>query len=127
MKPFDLEAAKRGEPVCTKTGGEVRIICFDSNIFNEYGTKTPIVSLVTNMSGQEVLWCFLNDASCALGQSPLFMAPKKVTKYVRVFSNEGVIEAELWDSEEQAARIDTDPSYFSYGKTLCIQKVEWEE
>lgn len=29
MKPFDLEAAKAGEPVCTREGRKARIICFD--------------------------------------------------------------------------------------------------
>lgn len=29
MKPFDLEAAKAGKPVCTRDGREARIVCFD--------------------------------------------------------------------------------------------------
>lgn len=29
MKPFNLEEAKAGKPVCTRTGHDVRIICFD--------------------------------------------------------------------------------------------------
>lgn len=29
MKPFDLEKAKAGHPVCTRDGRDVRIICFD--------------------------------------------------------------------------------------------------
>lgn len=40
MKPFDLEAAKRGEPVVTRDGRPVRIICFDAN------SDAPIVALV---------------------------------------------------------------------------------
>ncbi len=30
LKPFDLEAAKRGDPVCTRNGNKARIISFDS-------------------------------------------------------------------------------------------------
>ena len=30
LKPFDLQAAKSGKPVCTRDGRKVRIICFDS-------------------------------------------------------------------------------------------------
>lgn len=30
MKPFDLEAAKAGKPVCTRDGRKARIICFDA-------------------------------------------------------------------------------------------------
>ena len=29
LKPFDLEAAKAGKPVCTRDGHKARIICFD--------------------------------------------------------------------------------------------------
>ena len=29
LKPFDLEAAKAGKPVCTRDGRKARIICFD--------------------------------------------------------------------------------------------------
>jgi hypothetical protein len=30
IKPFDLEAAKNGAPVCTRDGRDVRIVCFDT-------------------------------------------------------------------------------------------------
>lgn len=29
LKPFDLEAAKQGKPVCTRDGRKARIVCFD--------------------------------------------------------------------------------------------------
>lgn len=29
MKPFNLEEAKAGKPVCNREGNDVRIICFD--------------------------------------------------------------------------------------------------
>lgn len=30
LKPFDLEAAKAGKPVCTRDGRKARIICFNA-------------------------------------------------------------------------------------------------
>ena len=33
LKPFDLEAAKAGKPVCTRDGRKARIICFDRKGF----------------------------------------------------------------------------------------------
>ena len=30
LKPFNLEAAKQGKPVCTRDGRKARIICFDA-------------------------------------------------------------------------------------------------
>lgn len=47
MKPFDLEAAKAGKPVCTRDGRKARIICFDRNW--EY----PIVALIECENGEE--------------------------------------------------------------------------
>ncbi len=41
LRPFDLEAAKAGKPVCTRDGRPARIICFDRE--TEY---YPIVALV---------------------------------------------------------------------------------
>ncbi len=41
LKPFDIERAKAGEPVCTKKGEDVRILCCDKNDKNY-----PIVALV---------------------------------------------------------------------------------
>ena len=47
LKPFDLQAAKSGKPVCTRDGRKARIICFDRKDIK------PIVALVT----------FINDTS----------------------------------------------------------------
>lgn len=41
MKPFNLEEAKAGKPVCTKCGFPVDIICFDTT--NE---RWPIIALI---------------------------------------------------------------------------------
>ena len=47
LKPFDLEAAKAGKPVCTRDGRKVRIICFD-RINGDY---YKIVACVTAFDG----------------------------------------------------------------------------
>ena len=41
MKPFNLEEAKKGAPVCTRDGHSVRIICFDAK-----NPNYPIVALM---------------------------------------------------------------------------------
>lgn len=42
MKPFNLEEAKAGAPVCTADGHKVRIICWDAKI-----DKHPIIALIS--------------------------------------------------------------------------------
>lgn len=48
MKPFDLEAAKRGAAVCTRDGSCVRIVCTDCR------GEDPIVALVDYETGEDV-------------------------------------------------------------------------
>lgn len=56
MKNFDLEAAKRGAAVCTRSGMEVRIICFDL-VNAEY----PILGLRKNKAGVEYVLAYTPD------------------------------------------------------------------
>lgn len=51
MKPFNLDKAKAGKPVCTRGGRKARIICFDA----KSGTKNDVclVTLVTEEGGIE--------------------------------------------------------------------------
>lgn len=48
MKPFDLEAAKRGAAVCTRDGSCVRIVRTDCE------GEDPIVALVNYKTGEDV-------------------------------------------------------------------------
>ena len=82
MKPFDLEAAKRGEPVCTVTGDPVQIVHIseDPSVLQdcailgyEIAKNGRKVSKYWNMHGKH-LWHEFN----------LQMAPKKVKVYLFV-------------------------------------------
>ena len=42
LKPFDIQKAREGKPVCTRDGRKARIICF-----NRKGDM-PITALITN-------------------------------------------------------------------------------
>lgn len=56
MKPFNLEEAKAGKPVCTRDGRSARIICFDAK-FRGY----PILALVEQEDGTENVNSFCLD------------------------------------------------------------------
>lgn len=49
LKPFDLEVAKAGKPVCTRDGRKARIICFDAKC------NKPIVALIYDCNKETVL------------------------------------------------------------------------
>lgn len=82
LRPFNLEEAKAGKPVCTRSGREVRIICFDR------ACSHPIVALIGNELGsnlpkaESVRYYLLNGLSKCENSywDDLVMAPEKEEK-----------------------------------------------
>lgn len=75
MKPFDLEAAKRGEPITTRDGRSVRFLAY----VPEAGEDARIVAMVAGDDlprfYRESGLCFLNGEGSALD---LAMVPRIV-------------------------------------------------
>ena len=95
LKPFSLEAAKAGKPVCTRDGRKARIICFDRK------GKLPIVALVESNSKEEAFY-YLN---CGKGNEEiekdydLMMLPEKRIGWININKDAG-----LFKSKEEAER-----------------------
>lgn len=113
LKPFDLEAAKAGKPVCTKDGRKARIICFDT--INEI--NYPIIALIEGC-GYETL-CYYNEKGKAhLGNTfDLMMLPEKKEGWAVIFKDD-LLRTEK-DAQELAEK--------SISKVIRIEKIEWEE
>ena len=124
MKPFDLEEAKQGKPICNKAGENVRILCFDRK-----GEDYPIVALHDNQNGEELV-CFHTsngrNYKSVESELDLFMKPEKRNGWVNVFIN------------SCSGLKSTDRIYFTKAEALkCIDtkspryidtvKIEWEE
>ena len=74
LKPFDLNAAKAGKPVCTRDGRKARIICFDMK------GEHPIVALIEEYNTEKIGWYYDNGKYLSNGEeSPidLMMLPEK--------------------------------------------------
>ena len=78
IKPFSLEAAKAGKPVCTRDGRKARIICFDKQ------EGLPIVALVEkNKNGrisEEIALFYINGRAISAdigSKDDLMMLPEK--------------------------------------------------
>ena len=87
LKPFDIQKAREGKPVCTKDGRKARIICFDSN-----GGR-PIVALVTECDDEEEIpYKYHCDGSYNCQSIPsdndLMMLPEKKEGWVNVYKRE---------------------------------------
>lgn len=79
LKPFDIQKAKAGKPVCTRDGRKARIICFDLKN-DEY----PIVAAVGNDSS-ETLFSYTTNGEIADGiesDKDLMMLPEKKEGWV---------------------------------------------
>lgn len=53
MKPFDIELAKKGHPVCTRDGRTARIICFDKITRKNY-EEFKIIALVRDKDNEDI-------------------------------------------------------------------------
>lgn len=96
LKPFNLEAAKAGKPVCTRDGRKVRIICFDAKC------DLPIIALVTDTGGSEILMRYLSNGSFTnLDETgfDLMMFPEKKEGWAKVRK-----DINLYDTKEEADR-----------------------
>ena len=95
LKPFDLEAAKVGKPVCTRDGRKARIICFDRD------WDMHIVALVTDPLGESVHYYLSNGKVDFDKQNDedLMMLPEKRIGWININKDTG-----LFKSKEEAER-----------------------
>ncbi len=113
LKPFDLEAAKAGKPVCTRDGRKARIICFDAK------GSFPIIALVDE-KGEEFAFSYTAggkySAEISISNKDLMMLPEKKEGWVNVYKDS------VYNTKEEALA----------GRSKCrgyidTIKISWEE
>ena len=113
LKPFNLEAAKAGKPVCTRDGRKARIICFDRK------GNTPIVALIERVDGIENLQCFYNDGKCfndSTSDIDLMMLPERKEGWIVIR------RSDIYEKEEQAKE-----ALLNSHTAMMVRKITWEE
>lgn len=120
MKPFDLEAAKAGKPVCTRDGRKARIICFDRKLLFK-GISYPIIALVEDTAKEETVYGYNEKGKVmieddATYKDDLMMLPQKKEGWI-IIHKEAIYDKE---TAEKIARETT-------ANVIRIQKIEWEE
>ena len=117
MKPFNLEQAKAGKPVCTRDGRKARIICWDR--IDSTGCNLPIVALV-QCEETEVLQLYHDDGKCDVkADLDLMMLPEKKEGWVNVYPDDRMGE-KRYSTKEEA-------SCYSRSNVIDTVKIEWEE
>ena len=96
LKPFSLEAAKAGKPVCTRDGHKARIICFDRKGYNMF----PIVALIMNGDRESDIYTYRPngtwDNSGNESDKDLMMLPEKKEGWVNVYKDS------VYDTKDEA-------------------------
>ena len=122
LKPFDIQKAREGKPVCTRDGRKARIICFD-RINGDY---YKIVACVTAFDGdfEEVLFYGI-DGYIVDSQNPkdedLMMLPGKKEGWVNVYKTSINYECGTVFSTEQEAKNKAN------NNRIATIRIEWEE
>lgn len=124
LKPFDLEAAKQGTPVCTRDGRKAKIICFD-----RHDEDCPIIALVVdskNAECEEVIDYTLdgicNENIINHNNYDLMMLTKKKEGWVNIFKYFEYTVCCVYPTEKEALEDgETEKDY------ITTIKIEWEE
>lgn len=120
MKPFDLELAKKGHPVCTRDGCKVRILCFDRKDKNY-----PICALIDD--GEiELLRLYTNSGHLTVGDTNnknLMMDSEKKDGWINVY--QCGVSYPIYKSKEEAQN--SMVNGIGLGKYITTIKIEWEE
>ena len=114
LKPFDIQKAREGKPVCTRDGRKARIICF-----NRESIGFPIIALVKN-GDTEGVYQFDDKGRSNIDDEErgydLMMLPEKKEGWVNVYKNQ------IHDTPESAE--EGHKGITDYIKTI---RVEWED
>ena len=113
LKPFNIQKAREGKPVCTRDGRKARIICFDAK------GEHPIIALVTD-GVQESPYNYTKEGyyhtEGVETMADLMMLPEKKEGWVNVYKNQ------IHDTPESAE--EGHKGITDYIKTI---RVEWED
>lgn len=120
MKPFNLELAKAGHPVCTRDGHEAKIICFDRK--HELYT---IIALIKYPSVDRVE-CFTDKGKAnfvnEIDNNDLFMKSTKKEGWINIYKNTCLYSSRrIHESKEEAFK------NHNCGDYVDTIKIEWEE
>lgn len=128
-KPFKIDQARAGHPVCTRDLRPVRIVCYD---MSDGISKDNILALVSETDGSETAYAYNRDGTfMGAGEQhhlDLQLATVKKSGWINICHHHGldenIAERYIWDTEGEAKRHDSnDPSV----EILATVKIEWEE
>ena len=131
LKPFDLNAAKAGKPVCTRDGRKARIICFDR--IDSTGCNLSIVALI-QCEGTEVLQLYRDDGKRGVKtELDLMILPEKKEGWINIYNADTTfyyVDGRVFDTKDEAvkeAKEEVEKEQREKNEYIDTIRVEWEE
>ena len=135
LKPFDIEAAKAGKPVCTRDGRKARILCFDRFCCDEIST---IVACVLSKDGKdENVIIYSSDGFMVDKQHPyaevLMMLPEKKEGWINIYNADTTfyyVDGRVFETKDEAvkeAKEEVEKEQREKNEYIDTIRVEWEE
>ena len=131
LKPFDLEEAKAGKPVCTRDGRKARVICFDMNSFNNH----IIVALITEENGTESIYSYTSEGKWkeTKTENDLMMLPEKKEGWINIYNADTTfyyVDGRVFETKDEAvkeAKEEVEKEQREKNEYIDTIRVEWEE
>ena len=124
MKPFDLEKAKAGAPVCTRNGLKVEILKFDVK-----NSDYPIAAIITLENGTEIIESYTNKGEYSIcaeeDTKDLIMAPIKHKGWINIYPDDTksttkyVVGSKIFSTKEIAIQV-------AVSSCIATIPIEWE-
>ena len=129
LKPFDIQRAREGKPVCTRDGRKARIICFDVK------AKKPIAALITNDDTEEAHFYYDNGRSDQYQEYryDLMMLPEKKEGWINIYNADTTfyyVDGRVFETKDEAvkeAKEEVEKEQREKNEYIDTIRVEWEE
>ena len=128
LKPFDIQKAREGKPVCTRDGRKARIICFDRvgdfpivALTDDRDYKEEGVNLY-DINGKGSHECF-----------DLMMLPEKKKGWINIYNADTTfyyVDGRVFDTKDEAvkeAKEEIEKEQREKNEYIDTIRVEWEE
>ena len=129
LKPFDIQKAREGKPVCTRDGRKARIICFDRD------WDMHIVALVSDPLGESVHYYLSNGKVDFDKQNDedLMMLPEKKEGWINIYNADTTFyyaDGRVFETKDEAvqeAKEEVEKEQREKNEYIDTIRVEWEE
>lgn len=126
LKPFDIQKAKEGKPVCTRDGKKARILCYDLK-----RAEYPIVAAIEprDRFAESVLSYDKNGRfeHNTENNNDLMMLPEKKEGWINIYKGDDkrvAITSNIYTTQEEALDKANEVLEATY---VTTNKIEWEE